>query len=103
MENPVRGPTNVAVPTGLSDSAITKKGNTDFTINKRGSSSTTSKTKAANSFLLGRQSAIENFHKKLKKLSQTPGKHLQDRDMSMYSNDGNVIHFRVMRIPILLV
>lgn len=60
------------------------------------------KLKLLTVFSPGRQSTIENLHKKLK-LSQTRGKHLQDCDMSLYSNDGNVIHFRGMRISILLV
>ena len=53
--------------------------------------------------LSGRQSAIENFHKKLKKLSQTHGEHPQDQGMNLWSNDGNVMHYRGMRIPILLI
>lgn len=60
------------------------------------------KLKLLTVFSPGRQSTIENLHKKLK-LSQTRGKHLQDCDMSLYSNDGNAIHFRGMRINILLV
>ena len=53
--------------------------------------------------LSGRQSAIENFHKKLRKLSQTHGQHPQDQDMSLCSNDGNVMQYRGIRIPILLI
>ena len=53
--------------------------------------------------LSGRQSAIGNFHKKLRKLSQTHREHPQDQDMSLCSNDGNIIHYRGMRIPILLI
>ena len=60
------------------------------------------KLKLLTIFSPGRQSALENFHKKLK-LSQTRGKHIQDCDMSLYSNDGNIIHFRGMRITLLLV
>ena len=53
--------------------------------------------------LLGKQPVIENFHKKLRKLSQTHGKHPQDQDMCLYSNDGNVMHYCRIRIPILLI
>ena len=53
--------------------------------------------------LSGRQSAMENFHKKLRKLSQTHGEHPQDQGMSLWSNDGSVMHYRRMRIPILLI
>ena len=53
--------------------------------------------------LSGRQSAIENFRKKLRKLLQTHDQHPQHQDTSQRSNDGNVMHYRGMRIPILLI
>ena len=46
MGNPVLVPTNAATPNRLSDLAITGKKCIDFTVKERGSSSTTSKTKA---------------------------------------------------------
>ena len=53
--------------------------------------------------LSGRQSVIENFHKKFRKLLQTHGKAPQDQGMSLCSNNGNVMHYHGMRILILLI
>ena len=56
MENLVLVPTNAA--THISDSATKDKGNTDFTIRKRESLSTASKTKATGSSVI--KEAIQN-------------------------------------------
>ena len=85
------------------NSATTEKEYIVFTIKERVSSSTRSKTKATGGSFITRQSVIGNFHKKLRNLSQTHGEPPQDQDMSLYSNDGNFMHFRRMRIPILPV
>ena len=56
VENSVLVPTNAVTP--ISDSATTDKGNTDFTIRKRESLSTASKTKATGSSVI--KEAIQN-------------------------------------------
>ena len=68
MGNPILFPTNAANPNRLSNSASTAKEYIDFTIKEKGSSSTTSKLKLLVVLLSGGQSAIEKFHKKLRKL-----------------------------------
>ena len=49
MGNPVLVPTNTATPNRFSKAATTDKKYIDFTVTERGSSSTTSKTKAIDS------------------------------------------------------
>ena len=58
LGNSVLVPTNAATPTRLYASATTDKEDIDFSIKERGSSSTTSKTKATGSSLI--REAISN-------------------------------------------
>ena len=103
MGNPFLITTNAATPSRLSDSATTDKKRLTLPSKKGEVHPLHPKRKLLVVLLSGWQSAIENFHKKLRKLSQTQGEHPQDQYMSLYSNDENFIHYRGMRIPILLV